>query len=104
VHDHKRQLAGLRVALLSAGGPVTASWLRAARVLQLDLTCICPPGHEPDITTVGACSMACSFVLPAVAASQTIVHYVCQLLVQSDGFVLCQQRVRRDGGSCHETY
>jgi ornithine carbamoyltransferase len=52
VQDHKRQLAGLRVALLSAGGPVTASWLRAARALQLRLTCVCPPGHEPDVTTV----------------------------------------------------
>jgi ornithine carbamoyltransferase len=52
VQDHKRQLAGLRVALLSAGGPVTASWLRAARALRLQLTCVCPPGHEPDVTTV----------------------------------------------------
>lgn len=54
VQDHKRQLAGLRVALISAGGPVAASWLRAARVLGLTLTCICPPGHEPDVTTVWA--------------------------------------------------
>lgn len=52
VQDHKRQLAGLRIALLSAGGPVTASWLRAARALRLQLTCVCPPGHEPDVTTV----------------------------------------------------
>lgn len=56
VQDHKRQLAGLRIALVSAGGPVTASWLRAAKVLRLALVCICPPGHEPDMTTVRLCN------------------------------------------------
>ncbi len=51
--DQKRTLKGLRVALIGGGSAVTNSWCRAAHVLALTLLCICPPGHEPDITTVG---------------------------------------------------
>ncbi len=52
VQDHKRQLAGLRIAVTTAGGPVAASWCRAARVLHFTLLLVCPPGCEPELTTV----------------------------------------------------
>ena len=44
--------AGARVAVLTAGGPLSHAWLRAARRIPLDLVLVVPPGgRTPDATT-----------------------------------------------------
>jgi len=48
VYEHKEQLEGLKVAFVGDGNNVAHSWLNAAPQLGMDVTLVCPEGHEPD--------------------------------------------------------
>jgi ornithine carbamoyltransferase len=46
--EHRKTLAGIRVAFLGDGNNVAHSWIEAAARLGFDFVLACPPGYEPD--------------------------------------------------------
>lgn len=47
VYEHKGQLEGLKVAFVGDGNNVAHSWLHGAPQVGMDVTVVCPEGHEP---------------------------------------------------------
>jgi ornithine carbamoyltransferase len=46
--EHRRRIAGVRVAFIGDGNNMVHSWMDAAGRLGFDFVLACPPGYEPD--------------------------------------------------------
>jgi len=50
--EHVGHLEGVKVVYVGDGNNIVHSWLRLAAVVPFHFVCACPPGYEPDPTTV----------------------------------------------------
>ena len=52
IYEHRGNLDNCKVLFVGDGNNIVNSWLKLASIFQLDFTCLCPQGFEPDTSTV----------------------------------------------------
>jgi ornithine carbamoyltransferase len=74
--EHRRRIAGVRVAFIGDGNNMVHSWMDAAGRLGFDFVLACPPGYEPDpaITTEAGARVTVTHDVAAAVRAADVVY------------------------------